>query len=68
MFSSVRDNLLFTDYVALNVRFDINVNHMFERNYIHKLAWHKASRNSLTNKIVILSLNSQTYNTTNRLC
>ena len=40
---AIIDNLLFSDHVPLNVRLDINVDHMFERNYCRKLAWHKAS-------------------------
>ena len=40
---AIIDNLLFSDHVPLKVRFDINVDHMFERNYCRKLAWHKAS-------------------------
>ena len=45
MFYSITNNSLFSDYdVALNVRFDINVDdYMFERNYSHKLASHKAN-------------------------
>ena len=35
--------MLFSDHVPLKVRFDINVDLMFERNYCCKLAWYKAS-------------------------
>ena len=40
---AIINNLLFSDHVPLKVRLDINVDHMFERNYCRKLAWHKAS-------------------------
>ena len=40
---AIIDNLLFSDHVSLKVRLDINVDHMFERNYCRKLAWHKVS-------------------------
>ena len=39
---SIVDNLLFSDHVPLNIRLDLNVDHMFERNY-HSLALYKAS-------------------------
>ena len=35
-------HLLFSDHVPLTVMLDINVDHVFERNYCRKLAWHKA--------------------------
>ena len=37
------DNLLFSDHVPLKIRLDLNVDHMFERNYCHGLSWHEAS-------------------------
>ena len=37
------DILLFSDRVALKIRLDLNVDHMFERNYCHRLAWHNAN-------------------------
>ena len=39
---SIIDNLLFSDHVPLTIRLDLNIDHMFERNYCHRLAWHKA--------------------------
>ena len=40
---SIIDNLLFSDHVPLQIRLDLNVDNMFERNYCHRLAWYKAS-------------------------
>ena len=40
---SIIDNLLFSDHVPLKIRLDLNVDHMFERKYFHRLAWHKTS-------------------------
>ena len=40
---AIINNVLFSDHVPLKVRLDINVDHVFERNYCRKLAWHKAS-------------------------
>ena len=47
---AIIDNLLFSDHVPLKVRLDINVDHMFERNYCRKLPWHKASSTELFNQ------------------
>ena len=38
---SIIDNLLFSYHVPLKIRLDLNVDHMFERKYCHRLAWHK---------------------------
>ena len=43
MLYSITDNLLFSDHVTLNVKFNINVDYMFKRNYSRKLAWHTPS-------------------------
>ena len=40
---SIIDNLLFSDHVPLKITLDLNVDHMFEREYCHGLAWHKTS-------------------------
>ena len=40
---SIVDNLLFSDHVPLKIRLDLDVDHMFGRNYCHMLAWHKVS-------------------------
>ena len=37
---AIIDKLFFSDHVPLKVKLDINVDHMFERNYCRKLAWH----------------------------
>ena len=34
------DNLLFFHHVPLKIRMNISVDHMFEMNYCHRLAWH----------------------------
>ena len=35
---SIIDNLLFSDHVPLKIRLDLNVDHIFERKYCHRLA------------------------------
>ena len=40
---SIKDNLLFSDHEPHKIRVDLNVDHMFERKYCHRLAWYKAS-------------------------
>ena len=40
---SILDNLLFSDYVPLKIRLDLNIDHVLERNYCNRLPWHKTS-------------------------
>ena len=40
---SIIDNLLFSDHVPIKIRLDLNVDHMFERNYFHRVALYKDS-------------------------
>ena len=71
---SIIDNL-FSDHVPLKIRLDLNVDHMFERKYCHRLAWHKAStertdqyRSDLENNLSTLLCDKEVLQCKNAMC